>query len=608
MLAALGLIPILILLHALRPKPKEVDVTNLFLWQDILKDQGSRMTLKRLRKNLPLLFQILLIILAAMALARPVWLHFTRKQGNVVLVVDASASMKTNTGGGTRFELAREKAIEIVRNHDKGQKLLVIEAGNEPVLPAGFIETAAEAKALITDLIPSDVPGKLEKALYLALSFVEPGSEDTIYLITDGAGTDFLKLLQLHHKIIPVIVAGGSENIGITKFEFRQNFDRSDIYEIMVTMKNFTSESVTCPFRLSIDKMAIVDTTLTFEASEERLIILPYSGLITGVAKAELDIEDDFPVDNTAYLSLSASKDIWVLLASKGNYFLEKLLEAYPNFLVNTVTEIVPSSWEEHLAGHDLIIVDRMDVPATDSGNLLLIDAFSPSIPAVRNGKVDFPRILDWDETHPLMTDVNLSSLKIEQAEQLDVAESLHPVVESLQTGLIYTYENNDLRAVLLGFDITRSDLPLKVAFPVMISNIINWLNPHKLSFSALQAKTGEPFAIELDRQTTEFSVRTPNGTWSKYQAASNPYIYTNTQQVGMYTILENKKSRYFTVNLLDEAESDITVPAFDVASYASRTEEEAEEIAIRQHLWSWFLLFGIVMIMIEWYAWLKIG
>jgi len=38
-LLLLGLIPILILIHSLRPKPRQVEVTNLFLWQEALKER-----------------------------------------------------------------------------------------------------------------------------------------------------------------------------------------------------------------------------------------------------------------------------------------------------------------------------------------------------------------------------------------------------------------------------------------------------------------------------------------------------------------------------------------------------------------------------------------
>lgn len=608
MLAVLGIIPVLILIHFLQPKPKPIEVTNLFLWQELLSERTRNISLKQLKKTLPLLFQILLVILAALALASPVWLYFTPKKGDLILIVDTSASMKTKRTSGTRFDLAREKTLELIDQKEGNQKVLLIEAGSEPTLKSGFLEDPTQAKDLVKSLEPSDVPGKLEKAIYLALSFVDPSKDDTIYLVTDGAGCDFSRLLQIHPKIVPILISGGEKNIGITKFEFRQEIDYQDQYEIMVEVKNFTPDPIDCPIRLSIDKFTIVDTRIALEALEKKLLVFPYSGLITGIARAELDIDDDFSVDNAAYLSFSTSKDIWVMFVSKGNFFLEKLLEAYPNFLINKVEEIIPSSWQEQVMGHDIIIVDRMNFPATDTGNFLLIDSYSSSIPVVKTGQLDFPDIFDWDRRNPLLTNVNLGGLTIEQAAALQTDEVLRPVVESSQTGLMYIYEKDGMRAVFLGFDITKSNLPLKVAFPVMMSNIINWLNPHKLGFSSLRADAGEPYDIYLHPNTKEIFTRAPNERAEKHQVTSNPFTYTDTKKVGVYTISEDQKRRYFTVNLINESESDIRVPAIEGRTIdAVSSIIDTEQTPIQQPLWSLFLLFGLLMLMFEWYFWLKI-
>ena len=75
MLAFLGLIPILIILHKLRPKPKRINITNFFLWQAVFNERTSNITLKDLKKNIPLFLQILMVCLGAVALASPVWTH-----------------------------------------------------------------------------------------------------------------------------------------------------------------------------------------------------------------------------------------------------------------------------------------------------------------------------------------------------------------------------------------------------------------------------------------------------------------------------------------------------------------------------------------------------
>ena len=607
MLTLLGIIPVLILIHTLKPKPRQVDVTNLFLWQEVLDERSSLLTFKRLKKNLPLLFQILVVILATLALAKPTWMYISSQKGNMILVIDTSASMQTKSGSGTRFDVAREKAFELIEKRDPVQKILIVEAGGKPAIKTGFLDSSNRAIRLVKSLKPADVAGDLHRAIYLALSFIDPATEDALFLITDGAGEDISALVKNHPKIRPVIVRGGNHNIGITKFRFRQEIERSNHYEIMLEIKNFSAFPIRCPVRLSIDRAVIFQKTMMFKAQEGKVLIFPYTGLISGIARAILEIDDDFTTDNRAYLSLNAAKDIWVLLVSRGNFFLEKLLKAYPNVKVNSVKEIIPSSWNDQTLRNDIVIVDRMDFPKTEKGNFLLIDAYSPSIPIVKTGHIRFPKNLVGDLKNPLMANVNLSGLIIEQAAKIRADNRLKPVIRSIQSGLMYTYQKGGLRAVHLSFDPTQSNLPLKIAFPVMISNIMNWLNPHKLQFSSLQTRAGEPFDIYLDPQTDTFYTRAPLEKWQKHEASTNPFRYTHTGTVGIYTISENDKQRNFTVNLADEAESNIASPTREKSFYQPEHSVASEEISVQQPLWTVFLLLGCMLLIVEWYIWLKL-
>jgi hypothetical protein len=607
MLLTLGIIPILLIIHTLKPKPRQVDVTNLFLWNEVLKEKNRNLSFERLKRNLPLLLQILLVVLAALALAKPTWTYQTAKKGNMILVIDTSASMKTRSGSGIRFDSARQKALQLIEKRDPGQKILIVEAGKKSVVKTGLIDDTSQALDLAKKLQPSDAAADLESAIYLALSFVDPAKEDLLYLITDGAGKDFSALIKNQPKIRPIIISGGEHNVGITKFEFRQQVDHSDNYEFMLEIKNFNLSPVECSTRLSVDGDGLFESVIPFDAQEKKMLIIPYSGLINGIARATLEIDDDFAVDNQVYLSLNAAKEIWVLLVSKGNPFLEKLLAAYPNFRVNSVKEIIPSSWPEQTARHDIVIVDRMDFPETERGNFLLIDAYSPAIPVIKTGQVRLPEILAWDRKSPLLANLNLSGLIVEEGAKLQADKQLQPLIESARTGLMYALEENGLRVVLIGFDFTRSDLPFKVAFPVMMSNIFNWLNPHKLEFSILQTQAGEAFDIYLNPQTDTLYTRAPYEKWEKHRVKMNPFRYQNTGRVGIYTIAENAKERYFTVNLADESESDINSISLEHQPDQSEPPLVSEKIAAQQPLWMLFVLMGCALLMIEWYSWLKL-
>jgi hypothetical protein len=605
-LLLLGLIPILILIHSLKPKPRQIEVTNLFLWQEALRERRGGIRMQSFPRNLPLLLQILAVILASVALAKPVWTYTSQIGGDVILVVDSSASMKTRAASGIRFDQAKKEALKLVDELSGESRMLIIEASGKPILQSAFSNDKAHLKGVIEGIQPSDMPGRLDKALYLALSFIDPEQDDWAYIITDGAGTDFEELVSTHKRIKPVLISGGDKNIGITRFEFRRELDFEDRYEILLEVKNFNPHPVLCPIHVTLEEKRIAKKTVGLRAFEKKLLILPYSGLITGTAQVTIELDDDFPIDNNAYNVMSASKEIWILLVTKGNYFLEKLLEAYPNFMINSVNEIIPSSWGEQTSRHDIVILDRISPPSTERGNFLLIDSFSPSIPIAEVGKIDDVEVLDWDRKNPLMANLDLSGLTIEAATLVRADKTLKPLLESPENGLMYTYEKSGLRAVFLGFDLTRSDLPLRVAFPVMMSNIVQWLHPHVLRFTSLKTKAGKPFDIHLESQTGEFSIGTPSGKWEKQRTKSNPFTYADTGKVGIYTVIENEKWRNFAVNLLDESESDIRVPTHESDSQNRSAIEAPEPTAAQLPLWILFLLSASAIFALEWYVWLK--
>ena len=275
-----------------------------------------------------------MLLLAALALAEPVWLVHVPKRGDIVLVMDASASMQTRTARGTRFERARQKALDLIDQCHAAQRMLIIEAARTPRLVSSWSQSTAAARDLIRDLQAWDVPGSLDAALALALSCVDPAGDDSVYLITDGAGGGISELLERHPTVIPLVVTGGGDNVGITRFDMRPQPDAGRSYELMLEIKSFMSRPTTFAVRLTMDHSTLYDAPVTLAALEKKRLIVPYDGPVSGIVRAELDIDDDLRVDNRAALAPAGSGDLWVLLLSKGNYFLEKLLKAHPRVMV----------------------------------------------------------------------------------------------------------------------------------------------------------------------------------------------------------------------------------------------------------------------------------
>src|SRR5215475_10064758 len=112
---ALLAIPI-ILLYMLRLRRREVLVSSTFLWQQVLRDSEANTPWQRLRRNLLLLLQLIILALIVFALARPFIVVPAVTTGQIELLLDASASMNATDiqGGGSRFEEAKRQALGIV--------------------------------------------------------------------------------------------------------------------------------------------------------------------------------------------------------------------------------------------------------------------------------------------------------------------------------------------------------------------------------------------------------------------------------------------------------------------------------------------------------------
>ena len=107
-----GAVPLILFLHSLKPKGFKVSTTTLFLWERVLKQRPLATRIGWLfRKNLLLILQILAACLLIAALADPSLLHFGAPSGDMVVVVDLSASMKARGPSGTRFEAARKEFL-----------------------------------------------------------------------------------------------------------------------------------------------------------------------------------------------------------------------------------------------------------------------------------------------------------------------------------------------------------------------------------------------------------------------------------------------------------------------------------------------------------------
>jgi len=607
--AFLALVPLILLLHSLRLRRREVSISTLYLWEDLLRERRSTFGMSKLLRTLLLLLQILGIGALTFGLADPFATLPSRKEGDIVLVLDGSASMRAVVEREERFAKAHKLAVELIERLHPKSEMAIIFAASRPSLKLPFTQDRTQLKQTLDSLAATDEPGDLPKAVQLGLSLLGGRRAGEVVVISDGADAELEGMLGQAEHVHFISVTGGERNVAITKFQVRPRPNRTGEYEILVNLANFSPQPEAFDLSLSLNWKTLRQARYSLDAGERRSLIFPYTGAAQGVAEAVVQTTDALASDNRAATVLSDRAPIWILLVSRGNYFLENLLAGHPNASVNIVNSISPSSFEQQVRGNHVVIFDGVQPPPLGMGNFLLINTTPPNFPIVATGTAESPTVVDWDTLDPLLRSVQLRDLHVRRAQVVDIGEGVKAVVHANTSPVVSSLDNGRLRAVHIGFDLLDSDLPLRVAFPVLMENILEWLSPQKGMFVSHQVQAGEPYFIQLEGLGSEVTVRKPSGEWVKMPATQNPLPFRDTGQVGVYTAKVGNKTQRFAVNLASERESDIAPKvspsaAGGIAAAAGTSIQET----VKQPLWAYFIVFAFGLTLLEWYFWCRTG
>jgi Mg-chelatase subunit ChlD len=604
-------LPLILFLHSLKPRGVKISTTTLFLWERVLRERSLRTRLGwLLRKNLLLILQLVAAAATIAALADPSLVNFGTRSGDLVVVLDLSASMKAKGKGGSRFDAARREFFSLTDGLAANQKMLVIGAGTQPRVLAPFTSDKRKLRELGRNLVASDVPGRVKEAILFAHAFLKRGGADRIVVISDGAFTgaeDFVKPTA-HLRFIAV--GGGNEalgervNVGIVGFQVRRQPERPTSAEIMVHVRNFAAKTMRVPLTLSLDgKSWLGKEEIELGANGRRVLIYPYEGRLRGGLTARLEIDDDFATDNQAYLAVNDTPTARVLYVGAGNPYLSHLLRFFANVEVTSTPQ-----WQDELARkeppYDVMIFDRVSAPAVTEGNVIFIDTVAPTLPLVSGGKLDHPRVLAPLPKHAITEGLNLGDLRIEQARRVAVTGEATVLAASAEGPLLVAVERGKLRSFFIGFDLMASDLPLRVAFPVLMHNLLEWFQPQRLEFPAQSAQAGSPMELRLPSGDSKLEITSPSGRQEVFNAPAGSVNFHDTLQSGFYHYKSASRDGRFAVNLFDESESDIT-PRIVLSQAQGQSGENLATVEAGYYLWP--LLLGLVLLLLaaEWFlAW----
>lgn len=323
MLVGLAAVGLPVLVHFLtRPRPRTIRFPTYHL---LVQAGGGRQSMHRLRTWIVLALRTLAIAALALAFARPYLKTPSAdvepgEPRRIVLVVDASMSMRAVEGGVPLFTKARAQAADLLRSLEKGSSAGVIYMGAtaRPALPAlsrnlsMLHESLAHAEPTLEK---GDPPAALAEAKKML------GGSGSVYVFSDFQRTNwgpvsFGSYEGLTFFLRPV-TERAADNVGIVAVEKSPGEPiEGETIELTCTVFNATAEKRLETVRLDMEGVtqnADVEIRPYSSGAATFSFSLPTAGYVPGrLSLARDDLNDD----NVHYFKVDVRRALEVLLIS----------------------------------------------------------------------------------------------------------------------------------------------------------------------------------------------------------------------------------------------------------------------------------------------------
>ncbi|KAA3645638.1 MAG: VWA domain-containing protein [Chloroflexi bacterium] len=601
--AALGLAAIalpIILLYMLKLRRQPVQISSTMLWQMLLRDRQANTPWQRLKRNLLLLLQLLILAALVIALARPFTPIPTVASGSVVVVLDGSASMLASDVSPSRFEAAQDAAEGIIAGLSSNSQMTLILANAQPQTLISNESNKGALRQALSEATPRTTETDWSATLALAAGANSGASSGTTIIISDGGlPNEGLPPLPGEIRFVPIGASG--ENLAISALALRATTQGADL---LASVTNYGESQRSALVSLYRNGELFDAQRVSIAPGETASVV--QSGLPDESAVYEARLEDDgenwqdqLASDNQAFATYTPGGEGRTLFVSKGNFFLEQVLTSLPDIepfrlVVESGEVVLPTG------SFDLYIFDGVLPEELPEGNLLLVNPPDNELFNVLGEISEVSGVTVTD--NPLNRFVDFSAVNILKTRQIETPDWADVLVDSESGSLVFAGETGGRKVAVVGFDLRDSDLPLQITFPILFGNLANYLSPGLPFDASAGLQPGEGLNIRPFGNSRTVQITTPSRAISEFQFDTNGLLYTDTQETGIYTIRAGEEAHTFAVNLFSSAESNLS-PQTEVQIGRTEIGPTSESALGELELWPWLAGLGLLILLVEWWV-----
>ena len=616
----LAFLPIVVLLHFLKLRRQRHVVPSVMLWLEAIEDMKANVPFQRLRNSLLLPLQILFLLVVVGGIARPALRQFGGLAEQSIVIIDTSASMGATDLEETRLDVAKAEALKLINQLGTNEQMMIMDTSRPSHnIRQAFTSDREKLRQVIENLSVVHTPPTLKAvfdsvAVYASVPGTRvaqnPGAVEVVF-ISDNFGTlpNSASSIQLQK----ISLGNRSENIGIVQFSVTRALTPSNRYQVLVGVQSFADTPKEFQVQLGIEgKSFFEDESVVLPPKETTSILFSLEDdkrFYRQVITARLDIDDDLSVDNVAAAILHPPPKWKILLVSDRNQPpLAAILKTDPHVILN---QVQPSAYHG-TGGHDILIFDQFVPDPLPEGNIVFLNPLGglPFMLSQENGQLT--QVINQHPTHEAMRDVSLIDLEVKASLQVQLPLWGIPLIETNQTPLIWLGEQDNQKVVVFAFDPFDLDVSnfatSMPSAPILMSQLLEWLGTATSPIRPDLVKTGEPVKIYLERlsEVEEITVQMPNGDIQELRVRNSRIVFTDTTQIGVYTVfVDGEPLGKFAANLLNPEESDLSPPqlADDLNAGAGTERVRSNLPEVNREIWGYAAFLALLLLIVEWWV-----
>lgn len=598
LLTPLGLIGLLglvvwLVIYLLKPNYQNKYISSTYIWKLSLKYKKKNIPISKLRHILLLICQVLMICAAVFILANPVIVRPSENTGpDKIIVLDASASMRSEFEGVTRYS----RAIEEIRNFagdaiEQGGTITLISADTESKLLLSGCTDKGELDVVLDSLGCSYGIADVDGAMDIAFDALQDNQSAEICFFTDTTYGNSGKVNVYNMSKVDsgewnaaILDVRTSYSDGFYTFEVDVACYGKDQYVVLkgeVGKANGVEASMTLP-QTEIDcrddgTFTVIYTYSTIKHDDNtQLVILNENQKVFSYDYVRFYVEeqDSVATDNEFYVYGGTMPKVRIqYYSTKPNIFFRNIIIAIRDewakqHLLDIELKVIPEGGEPELSGYDVYIFEHK-VPdrLPSDGVVFLLDpdkasnagfAIKRRITLPNTSDADGEPLSVKDASHPIMKYIEPSAIKVTEYVQVDESSLFgYDVLLNYQGNPVFFVKNTvDTKIAVMAFSINKSNMGISMFFPIMMNNALAYFFPQTFSKYAYAVND----EVTLNARGSSLEVTSAGGerqTFSEFPAsitASAPGTYTVVQSLlGDKTLIENFYVR------IDSSESNIS-------------------------------------------------